>query len=163
MPERPSIPERGSTPERHFAPRARSIFIAAFLLLQVALPLSYYLGDAETDERFAWRMFSAVRVQSCSVSVEEIVDGGGGETVRPLSLTETIHKAWESSLERNRPAVVEKLFSLRCARDDVKRVQMQRTCRDAAGGTHAELFSRSCDGAAIVRSLSVPTRPEGAR
>ena len=43
----------------------RGRFIAVFIATQLVLPLRYYvLRDDEHDERFAWRMFSPMRMAS---------------------------------------------------------------------------------------------------
>jgi len=47
--------------------RRRVGFAAAWLALQVALPLSWYVGSDPLDERFAWRMFSDARRVSCAL------------------------------------------------------------------------------------------------
>ncbi len=57
-------------PRRRFG--VSDMFIACFLLAQIALPLRYYLGGRGTDERFSWRMFSSQRVEQCAVDVDEV-------------------------------------------------------------------------------------------
>lgn len=97
-------------------PRRRNLAIAVFAgwaLLQVATPLSYYLGDDVYDERFAWRMFSAVRVQHCSVDARETVGG----LTRPIPVAEILPAPWISLLQRNRPAVIRRFLAFRCASD----------------------------------------------
>ena len=54
------------------ARRRAGRFVAAWLLAQLAIPSSWYLRDADDDERFAWRMYSARILVRC----------------RPLFLTE---------------------------------------------------------------------------
>jgi hypothetical protein len=46
----------------------RGRFIIAFLAVQLLLPLHYYLVRHDPhDERFAWRMFSPMRMADCAV------------------------------------------------------------------------------------------------
>ena len=59
------------------------VLLACWLLLHVSVPLSYYLSSDIYDERFAWRMFSAVRVQECSLDARETTASG---SVRPIAL-----------------------------------------------------------------------------
>ena len=53
--------------------RLVNVFIVSWLLWQLLVPLSYYLGHDVDDERFAWRMFSGVWLlqKSCTASVTE--------------------------------------------------------------------------------------------
>lgn len=88
----------------------RSAFIAGFLALQIAVPVSYYLGDTPLDERFAWRMFSPIRVRPCRVAVYE------GDSSTPLSLTRDYHIVWHELLARARPGVVRAIADDRCRR-----------------------------------------------
>jgi len=45
-------------------------FIAVFVIAQLLLPLHYYLARKDPhDERFAWRMFSPMRMARCVPSV----------------------------------------------------------------------------------------------
>ncbi len=48
--------------------KLRHVLILLFLTVQFALPLRYYLGDDRYDERFAWRMFSPIRMVKCQVA-----------------------------------------------------------------------------------------------
>jgi len=54
-----------------------SLGIAVFLTWQVLLPLGYYRAHDRRDERFAWRIFSALAIAPwrCDVRVQEFADG----------------------------------------------------------------------------------------
>ena len=104
-------------------------FIGLFLLYQIAMPLTYYLGGRGPDERFSWRMFSSVRMQKCSVRVDETV---GGEA-RSVDLDREVQVAWVGMLERYRPAVVEKLLQRRCERAQASEVRYVRRCVETDG------------------------------
>jgi hypothetical protein len=83
-------------------------FIAAFVLLQLLLPLSYYLARRDPhDERFAWRMFSAMRMTRCTLRVA--LDG------KPLDLTTRFHTAWLETAGRGRFSVIEAMGAKLCA------------------------------------------------
>lgn len=94
---------------------ARVVSVALWLLVavQVAIPASYYLwrspGD---DERFAWRMFSAVRLKRCTVSVfdDEAASAGPG-----IVLAHAAHASWVRSMTRGRQRVIERFLATRCA------------------------------------------------
>ncbi len=81
----------------------RNGFIAAWLALQIALPLNYYLSDDRYDERFAWRMFSPVRLAGCQVRA---YDATGGAK-RPIDLARDLHVVWINLMKRARLQVIE--------------------------------------------------------
>lgn len=119
------LPEPEGRPRR-LLPILGSIWV----VLMLVIPLRYYLSDDPYDERFAWRMFSAVRVQRCRVGVVEETAGGA----RPLALMEVLPAPWTALLERNRPAVVEAFLRWRCdQRDATERVRFHNECVDAGG------------------------------
>lgn len=80
----------------------QNLFIAAYLVLQLGLPLRYYLRDEPFDERFAWRMFSPIRMIDCDVRFTEPSANGRAE-VDPR--TEVDH-VWLGLMGRARVAVV---------------------------------------------------------
>jgi hypothetical protein len=110
--------------------------IVLFLAFHVAMPLRYYLGGGGYDERFSWRMFSTLRMQKCSVKVEETVgseDDSGAET-RAVNLQKTVQIAWIGMLERYRRPVVDKLLRWRCGKQaDARAVRYTRDCVDTDG------------------------------
>ncbi|MCA9540458.1 MAG: hypothetical protein KC620_16275 [Myxococcales bacterium] len=126
----------------------RDALIAAFVALQIYLPLSYYLGGDPFDERFAWRMFSPVRLSNCSVGLYEVVDG----VERPIDLTDELHVVWINLLKRARPAVidraVEKFCAERGAGADV-RIDLSCTPPDA-------VVKAICNGARDANGDGVP-------
>jgi hypothetical protein len=100
--------------------------LVCFVLLHVATPLSYYASDDVYDERFAWRMFSQVREQQCSIDARETVSG----FVRPIALQSVLPAPWVALLARNRPAVMRRFLDWRCASDaHPTDVRLATTCR----------------------------------
>lgn len=98
--------------------------------LQVAIPASYYFGRNDPDdERFAWRMFSAVRVKRCEVELREQRDGRF-ERVR---LEPILHGGWRNALKRGRKRVIARLLEQRCREPGVEAAELVRTCKSAAG------------------------------
>ena len=114
-------------------PRSRVIgllLLSGWLALQVWTPLSYYLSGDIYDERFAWRMFSAVRVQQCSLDARETVNG----TEQPIALQSVLPAPWVSLLQRDRPAVVAHFLAWRCASDaHPDTVQLTHACQSVSG------------------------------
>lgn len=130
---------------------------AAWLLFHLLAPLRYYV-DAEHDaydERFAWRMFSAVRVQSCDVSVVETQFGHG----RIVQLPQSLPLPWISLLERNRPAVVDAYLEHRCAGGEPERVALVSRCTDAAGEA-LPTATRTLECATHTFENTTESRPE---
>lgn len=89
----------------------RGAFIVAYLALQLGLPLRYYLDQDPYDERFAWRMFSAVRMTPCQLAVAERVDGGAWSQPR---LNEQVHVVWIELMTRGRRDVLRAYARSRC-------------------------------------------------
>lgn len=98
------------------------------------MPLRYYLGGGGTDERFSWRMFSTVRMQRCTVVVDDTLEREGGRRdERRVDLGKLIHSAWINLLERGREAVVNELLAQRCTQPGVLSARYTRTCKDTDG------------------------------
>ena len=87
----------------------KSLAIVAFLAIQLGVPASYYWRDEPLDERFAWRMFSPIRVASCRLTVTE------GPDRRPARMGKDVHVVWTRLLRRGRPAVAKAFAKRRCA------------------------------------------------
>jgi hypothetical protein len=112
-------------------PRA-ALGLWALVLLQLAIPASYYLGRGHPeDERFAWRMFSAVRFRRCEVEAMELDRAGE----RPLDLQHALHASWVGLLRRGRPAVIEAFLRDRCRHQGLSAASLRRSCREVDGGT----------------------------
>ncbi len=87
----------------------------AFILLQIALPLSYYVSDNEYDERFAWRMFSSVRMTRCSFQLAS----SDGITESALPLPKQYHVVWINLAKRARLDVIDAMVERACAEHSV--------------------------------------------
>lgn len=85
----------------------RGRFIAAFLAVQMLVPLSYYVVRRDPhDERFAWRMFSPMRMTRCRPAFT--VDG------QPVALGSRFHEAWIEIASRGRRVVLEAMATKLC-------------------------------------------------
>ena len=99
----------------------RGRFILAFVLVQLLLPLHYYLGRKDLhDERGAWRMFSPMRMSRCTPSVT--IDGA------PLALSSEFHEAWIEIASRGRFVVLEAMGARLCAKHRGKEVRIAVDC-----------------------------------
>ncbi len=99
----------------------RGRFIVAFLLVQLLLPLRYYIAHRDPhDERFAWRMFSPIRMAQCRPSVSI------GDT--PARLSREFHEAWIEIAKRGRFTVVEAMGAKLCRKYPGKDVRVSLDC-----------------------------------
>ncbi len=132
--------------------RAAQLGAALWLAFHVLVPLRYYaLADHDVyDERFAWRMFSAVRVQRCEVAVDETSIG----TNRRVNLMTILPMPWVALVERNRPAVQRGMLAHLCERPTAPtRVEVRSTCTDASGErTPALRRAIDCESREITES-----------
>ena len=146
--ERPSGPPPEPPTEASGRRRARvRAFFLVVVAVQLAVPLTYYLRDDPYDERFAWRMFSGIRMQSCETRAFET--RGGVE--RELSLPRLVHMAWVTHLRRNRGAVVEGLLARRCREPEVTHARVANACRAADDDAlWLSTYARECETGAMT-------------
>jgi hypothetical protein len=96
-------------------------FIMAFVVVQLLVPLHYYVAGRDPhDERFAWRMFSPMRMAHCTPHVE--LDG------KPFTLGSEFHEAWLELAQRGRFAVVEQMAARLCGEHPSSSVVMSIDC-----------------------------------
>ena len=91
--------------------------ILVFVTSQLLLPLHYYINHRDDhDERFAWRMFSPMRMTRCTVDITR--DGN------PVPLSQEFHEAWFDLAKRGRLRVLEEMGAHLCQqkRDSVVRI-----------------------------------------
>ena len=127
------------SPVRHVAQLTKSWrgrFILAFVALQLLLPLHYYvLRHDPHDERFAWRMFSPMRMTRCSARFT--VDG------QPVQLGARFHEAWIEIAQRGRHVVLEGMAQKLCSEHPRAKVGLAVDCtyldRAASQFGHADM------------------------
>lgn len=109
--------------------------------LQIAIPASYYLRSSDLDdERFAWRMFSDVRVKRCRVRAFEVGEQGRRSEI---ALGQTLHSSWVHSLERGRRAVMLRFLESRCA-PSITAAQLVRHCAGVSRDEAVERYVYEC-------------------
>lgn len=112
-----------------WATRWPGAFITLFLALQVALPLQYYLLRRDRhDERFAWRMFSPIRMVTCEVTMT--MDD------QPIVLGKEFHEAWLKLAERGRRTVIEAMGHQLCQRHKNAAIVARAACHPLKGDTY---------------------------
>lgn len=99
----------------------RGRFILAFITAQLLIPLRYYVAHRDPhDERFAWRMFSPMRMTQCAPKAT--LDG------KPLDLRTEFHEAWVELASRGRFVVVEAMGKRLCEEHPGASVVMSIDC-----------------------------------
>ncbi|TNE86278.1 MAG: hypothetical protein EP330_21290 [Deltaproteobacteria bacterium] len=86
--------------------------VGLFLAVQFALPLSYYASGNPLDERFAWRMFSPIRMVHCTATFHEV----GPEGRRRLDLGKEVPEVWETWVDRGHTRVIREVGEHICTR-----------------------------------------------
>jgi hypothetical protein len=102
----------------------KNALIVAFLALQIGLPLSYYLSDNAYDERFAWRMFSPIRLIKCDVTLYDESDGRR-TALRPMR---EMHVVWRNLMRRGRVPIVQAFARKWCAEGADRKLTADMTC-----------------------------------
>ena len=104
-------------------------FIAVFLAIQLLLPLHYYvLRRDQHDERFAWRMFSPIRMVRCEVAMT--VDD------KEVALASEFHEAWLALAARGRRGVIEAMGHRLCGEHKGSVVVARAACHPLRGETY---------------------------
>jgi hypothetical protein len=136
-----------SPPEGREKTLAILVFVLA-VLVQAVVPMSYYLGEDRFDERFAWRMFSAVRVYDCNFAAYDTRAG----REEPVPLMSTIHVAWITTLRRGREAVMERYLGWRCEQEGVSAARVVNRCTSPEGNQVPDVVrSIDCARGEVVR------------
>ena len=121
-------------PPAHPSAKSRkhsSLFIAAFVLLQFVIPLTYLVREDSSDDRFTWRSFTAIEAPSCETRVSLERPDGRREAI---DIQKTIHPDWLAYVQKGRRAVVEAFLQKQCEPGDVLEVELVNSC-DSEGGT----------------------------
>ena len=120
--------------------RRTSIAIHAVLLVLIATPLHYYLAnDDMRDERFAWRMFSPIRSETCGTQFLL------GENRTALKASDTFHSAWVGLALRGRKQVIEAMGNRLCETFPGQELRIRVQCETHPGSTPKKgaLYDRS--------------------
>jgi hypothetical protein len=100
----------------------RGRLIVAVVATQLLIPLRYYVANRDPhDERFAWRMFSPMRMAQCTPDMR--VDG------KKLELGTEFHEAWVEIAKRGRFVVVEGMAAKLCRKQPGVKVTVTLECR----------------------------------
>lgn len=129
-------------------PRLRAFAAWAVVVLVVAqslIPLRYYTGDDAYDERFSWRMFSAVRVNRCNLAAYDEVEGRRTQ----VNLMQEIHVGWVTTMRRNREAVMRRYLSWRCETEEIDGARLTNVCVSPEGNQTLTMRAIDCASGTI--------------
>lgn len=89
-----------------------SLGIVAFLLSQALIPLSYYLRDEPTSERFAWRMFSSIDLSTWDTQVSILFEkeDGHGLFKQDVPIAALLQETYVKTVQRAQFDVVEEFM-----------------------------------------------------
>jgi hypothetical protein len=95
--------------------------IAIVVATQMLIPLHYYLVRRDPhDERFAWRMFSPMRMSTCRPAFFK--------DEQPLPLAAEFHEAWVNIASRGRFTVLEAMAARLCAKYPGAAIRLELSC-----------------------------------
>lgn len=119
----------------------RLVLVHAFLIAQILAPASYYLWrDDPRDERFAWRMFSSMRFDACSIRFF------AGEDQEPFDARAEMSPLLFAQMREGRQSLIQQYVGARCARmqraGEPADVRVQLTCRRLGDTTLQKHLSR---------------------
>lgn len=100
----------------------QGIVILLVVASQLLLPLHYYVARRDRhDERFAWRMFSPMRMTRCTPAFT--IDS------KPVTLETQFHEAWIEIAKRGRFNVIEEMAAQLCAKNPGSAVHVVVECQ----------------------------------
>ena len=97
--------------------------IGLFLVSQIWIPVSYYLSDEPTSERFSWRMFSSVDLATWETELTILVQQNGQLIRRPAPLESTVQETYVSGIQKAHLDIVEKYMRQLITSPDVQEVR----------------------------------------
>ena len=112
------------------ARRRSGAFIAAFVVLQFLIPLTYLTREDTADERFTWRSLSDAAAPACET--DATLERLGGER-EAISLEELIHQDWVAYIAQGRRAVVDAFLRKQCEADGIVSAALVNRCDDERG------------------------------
>ena len=99
----------------------QGLIILLVVASQLVIPIHYYTVRRDRhDERFAWRMFSPMRMTKCAPRFT--INGA------PVTLTTQFHEAWIELAKRGRFNVIEQMGARLCAKNPGAAVHVVVDC-----------------------------------
>lgn len=114
------------------------MFIAAFVALQFAIPLTYLAREDASDDRFTWRSFVAPDAPMCETSAS--IERFGGEE-EALPIERMIHEDWVRYVQQGRRSVVDAFLLKQCEVEGIEQALLVNRCNDERG---TQAYSLRC-------------------
>lgn len=146
------LPESDVRPPTGRTRKRVSLFIGTFVAFQLLVPLTYYLREDPYDERFSWRMFSAIRLHQCRTQAYDLHEGADGE-LRSVQrdLSKQVNRKWITMLYRNRREVIHAYLRWRCEQPGVTASRVENRCRTPEGERVGPLlYERDCESGEVT-------------
>lgn len=106
-----------------------NLILVGILLLQISLPLAYYLGGGGYDERFAWRMFSAQQEMNQRDGVQiichELVSEDSGEVWKSVAVSGETLATWQVAMQRRQPVIIRRYLEWRARTSPAKQTRLR--------------------------------------
>jgi|GEM_PF-4135716 len=97
--------------------------IAAFLIVQTLIPLSYYWNDEPTSERFSWRMFSSIDLSTWDTKITALVEQGNEVVEQQVPINASLQETYVKAIQRAQFDIVEPFMRRLLQEQGVKEVR----------------------------------------
>jgi len=121
MPETPLLNESPPRGRRTWI----AIGVAIFLASQIFIPITYYLRDEPTSERFAWRMFSSIDLSTWKTEVTVLIDENGTLVERQVPISSTLQEAYAKGIQQAQLDIVEQYMCRLSEQPGLKEVRFE--------------------------------------
>ena len=102
-----------------------AVLIVIFLALQIIIPLTYYLGNEPTSERFSWRMFSSVDLSTWDTKVFATVEQNGKLVEQEIQVAASMQETYVKTIERAQFDIVEVFLRKLSEQEGVREVRFE--------------------------------------
>lgn len=97
--------------------------ILAFLISQTLIPLSYYVRNEPTSERFSWRMFSSIDLSTWDTRVTALVEQGDELVEQEVQIAAILQETNVKTVQRAQFDVVAEYMRKLCEQPGVREVR----------------------------------------
>ena len=128
-----------------------AVGILTFLAVQIAVPLSYYLGDEPTSERFSWRMFSSVDLSTWDTKVVALVEQNGLLVETEVPIRASLQESYVKSVQRAQFDIVEPFLRKLTEQRGVREVHFEAQGKFPSGKLMAPIRLSMKPGEPLVK------------
>lgn len=102
-----------------------AVGIVLFLLSQILIPMSYYLRNEPTSERFAWRMFSSIDLSTWDTKVIALVEQNGKLMELEVPIHASLQETYVKTVQRAQFDIVEPFMRNLTEQNGVREVRFE--------------------------------------